>query len=94
MTKVLPGGYEVLDDAAPMKFKLFLMRNEVELTEKHKPFEKKVTAKEVDLKCSKCGETVYCALVDGVYTGKCECGEAVTQSKAVWDVEHPMPRGA
>jgi hypothetical protein len=90
VTKVLPGGYEVLDDAAPMKFKLFLARNEVELAEKGKPAMKKVTAKEVDLVCPECNETVYCADVKGIYTGKCECGKIVSQSKAIWDKEHPI----
>lgn len=81
VTKVLPGGYECLDDTAPLQFKLFLMRHEVKLFAKGKAQEKKKVFLEEGIHCHKCSEIVYCGLHDGFYVGKCECGESIRKSR-------------
>jgi hypothetical protein len=81
VTKVTSGGYEVLDDDAPMKFKLFLMRHEVELFEKGKPIAPKVLFPEREFNCPKCNLLCYCGLQNGFFTGKCDCGQEIKISK-------------
>lgn len=81
VTKVLAGGYEVLDDKAALKLKLFLMKHEVELVEKHKVMPKKKMFLEEAMTCPKCHENKYCSLIDGFYEGKCDCGQFIRVSR-------------
>ena len=84
-------GYDVVDDNAPTQFRTYVYAHEVALHQKHKARPKKFLTKEVDLKCSKCGEVIYCGLKDGIYGALCECGQWVSQPKDAWDAEHPLP---
>ena len=94
LTKRVVNGYDIVDDTAPVQFRTFVAAHEVALARKHGPKPKKFLTKEVDLKCPGCGEVVYCGLQDGFYSGECQCGEAVGQTKEEWDREHPMPKVA
>ena len=81
VTKVVQGGFMVLDDHAPMKFNLFLARHEVELAKKGEPIEKKKLFLEEGVNCPKCNTLVYCGLHNGFYIGKCECGQGINVSR-------------
>ena len=82
-------GYDVIDDKAATPIRAFVFNGEIELVSKHAPFKRPVLSKEVDLSCPQCSQKVYCGLTNGFYSGVCDCGQSVTQSKEQWDKEHP-----
>ena len=56
-TRQMIDGYDVIDDQAPVPFRVYVFAHEVSLLRKHGVKAKKFLTKEVDLKCPKCGET-------------------------------------